>query len=246
MKMTKKEEMYVRILNVKNDIKQVEGKANEMINVSEYMGTAAFYNYISKRKLYELEKELEIAKQALVDAQKKVARDAWLLSEEGKAYTEQNEAEKKAVWEQILALRSETHQMLAEFVRNLLGEEFGVTRFSESNFQIGLIEKYDEDGEPRALFGHEFEVYFGYDRFFTNPKFKFELNYGTMGSFDLGADVNRPKYLAALAKFAGSTQVNVTLKKALQEFSDKVDALRDKRYNLEKEYNDMIKAIKVA
>ena len=203
--MTKKEKLYLEILEVRNQVYVLQGEQDKCIeNLEKYSECYPFQSYARVRKVADLEKELAIAKQALKDAQNKARQEAYFETEEGKAFKKDVETKIENNRKAEKALREEAHATLNKFVQDLLGKDFAVTRFCWDYFEVALIKEYAEDGTPIGLFGHEFSVHY-----YSN---KWELNYGTMGAFDMCEDKTRARYLQGLATFANSERVKDVLK----------------------------------
>jgi len=241
-KLTKKEEMYVNILNVRNEYYNLISANDKVVDVANLLeNTYRIEDYARKRKMCELEKELEIAKKALEQAREAAARDAWFESEEGKTWKEAKLSERKAAYDEHYALEEAEREYTRKVVRELLGGEFDVTCFSlGSRFEVGLVEKVLDNGTPCAYFGHEFTVYFGKDeKYMGNGNwertFRWELNYGTMGAFDLINDEKHVKYLVAMAKFASSDVVNNDLREHLKKSTERNMEISKRIYELDDE-----------
>ena len=231
--MTTKERLYKELISVKNEINTVKGESEKNINLDEYVNSWEFQRIASTRKVFELENQLEGAKKEIERAKKEVARQAWFETEEGKAFKEANDKARKENWEAQVALRKEAEDYARSQVRAILGNDFDITSFGFGCFEVVLVKEYREDGTPVGHFGHEFNVYFENDWF--KKGFKWELNYGCLGSFELGQDVNRTKFLTGLATFAGSSVVSGGFKEKMKEYTDKNDALRMEGYRLQEE-----------
>lgn len=232
--MTKKENLYVEYLKVQNEINALGGK--ELVNIEEYAKTWKFRNSASDKKVYEWENLIEHGKRMLEETKQEIARNQWLETEEGKAFKEKNFAAREAIKNAQCALYEDTNKMLSNFVKELLGDEFDLIHFGWGSFEVGLTDGYYEDGKPRKLFGHAFTVHFGNDWF--KKDFRWELNYGTMGGFDLTEDSKRTKYLVGMATFASSPKVLGELKETLKQAEAKVNALAAEASKLEREFKN--------
>lgn len=226
-----KEKIYLNILQVRNEIKVLKGEKS--IDLDQYTHTLNFASYARHRKLHELETEYEIALEALDAEKKDAARREWLNTEEGKAALEAHNKAITDIRKQSEELREQASNHVRAFVQNLLGTDFDFEYFNERGFSVGLVKEYNANNIPVTYFGHSFQVYYDY----VFGKFQYELNYGTMGSFELGVDINRTKFLEALGKFAKSCFDN-DLKEYLKAFNVQARRLREEEYKLEREFKD--------
>lgn len=223
--MTKKEQLAQEYIELK---KQFDGE-----NFKEGLRQNQIWYLTKEFKMVELEEKIEAVHRALEEKAAREAKEAWFETPEGKAWKESNERARKENWDAQKELRKQAYEYARNQVRSLLGDDFDITRFCFGNFEVGLVKEYREDGRPEAHFGHEFEVHFENDWFAKG--FTWELNYGCLGSFNLGQDENRAKYLMGLAKFANSSVVNGGFKEKMKEFTEKYDKLRREGYRLEEE-----------
>ncbi len=227
--MTQKEKLAHEYIELK---KQFDGE-----NFKAGLTQHQVWYLIKEYKVIELEEKIEAVHRALEEKAAREAKEAWFETPEGKAWKESNERARKENWDAQLELRKQAYEYARNQVRSLLGNDFDITRFGFGCFEVGLVKEYREDGTPKAHFGHEFEVYFGNDWFAKG--FRWELNYGCLGSFKLGQDMNRAKFLMGLATFVNSSVINGGFKEKMKEYTDKNDALRKEGYRLEKEEKEL-------
>lgn len=198
--------------------------------------------YLTKEfKVVDLEEKIQAVRRSIELKAEREAKEAWFETPEGKTWKEANEKARKENWDAQVALRQQAYEYARTQVRSLLGNDFDVTRFSFGCFEVGLVKEYREDGTGVAHFGHDFTVYFENDWF--SKKFKWELNYGCMGSFELGQNMNRAKFLMGLATFANSSVISGGFKEKMKEFTDKYDELKKEGYRLEKEEKELKVAV---
>lgn len=203
------------------------------MDVDEYAETCEFVENASKMKVAGLKSNIEHVQESIDRLRKEVAVKRWAETEEGKAYMKVREEKIEALRQERIALHNENREETRKFVKYFLGEEFDLGTFCDSGMTIGLVKEY-EDGKPKMYFGHTFDVYF--DREFSEDKeLRWELNYGTMGSFEIGKDANRGKYLVALAKFAVGGKEIELLKEQLHSYSAKSMEIQHQIWKLEGE-----------
>lgn len=213
--MTQKEKLYFEYLTIKNSIYAVTGHEDKQINLDEFCTTSKFWVEAKNSKVYELQQDIENAKRSLERYKYEARRDAWFATEDGLRYKQDVETRINVLRERMQAAYKTAFEHTRDEVRKLLGAHVDVTSFSSTSMVIGIVKKYDEDGNADAHFGHTFEVYFGKDMF---KPFRWELNYGTMGNFDLDEDVLRTQFLVALSTFAANKNVVPALRDYLHQF----------------------------
>ena len=243
--MTQKEALHYETIQIQNEIRTIQGKAEENINLDTYVDTPNFKKYADRRTKVELEKELAIAKEALKAAQKKAAVEKWLASEEGKEYIQSRKNTIENLYKENREKMEEARAYVSKFIKFLLGEQWDVTRFGDDRMEVAIIDKYSEDGTPVGLFGHEFNVYFGHDWKFTNDSvaetYRWEMNYGTMGSFNLDEDNStRVQHIIGMGKFAEYTSKSTELKDYLQSLAKELYGRHKLIYNIEKEIKNPV------
>ena len=91
--------------------------------------------------------------------------------------------------------------------------------------EIGIVEEI-KNGHAWFVFGHAFSVY--YDTpIFRNDKRKFQMNYGTMGSFDIFDNPIRTKYIIGMGEFLKNTENLEILKDSLYNYVDELERIED-------------------
>ena len=239
-----REKKVIWIFNEEGDttMTQKEKLASEYVELKkQFQGEFFLENarenqiwYLTKGfKVIDLEDKIKSIRRSIGAKAAREAKEAWFKTSEGKAWKEANEKAQQENWDAQEALRKEAYDYARNQVRTLLGDDFDVTRFRFGCFEVGLIKEYREDGMGVAYFGHDFTVYFENDCF--SKDFKWELNYGCLGSFELGQDMNRAKFLMGLATFVNSSVVSGGFKEKMKEYTDKNDALRKEGWRLKEE-----------
>ena len=113
-----------------------------------------------------------------------------------------------------------------------------LSSYMSGNVEIGLVNR-DPERNYDMQFGHTFTIYFdGYNHGKKSPQF--ELNYGTLGSFNLFNDETRPLYLNGLASISNNKEfLQILMGKfiencnSIKEISKKIDELNKKLNNPE-------------
>ena len=111
------------------------------------------------------------------------------------------------------------------FIKEWLGEEWGCKPGWGTNMEIGIVEEV-KDGHAWFVFGHSFSVY--YDTpIFHKDKRKFQMNYGTMGSFDIFDNPIRTKYVIGMGEFLRNTENLEILKSSLYNYVEELERIED-------------------
>lgn len=214
--MTQKEKLYFEYLTIQNSIYAVTGNEDKQINLDEFCKTGRFCVEARNSKVFELQQDIENAKRSLERHKYEARRDAWFATEEGSRYKQDAETRINVLRERMQAAYKTAFEYTRNEVRKLLGAHVDVINFSNTSMVIGIVKKYDEDGNADAHFGHTFEVYFGKDMF---KPYRWELDYGTMGGFNLDEDVLRTQFLVALSTFAANKNAVPALRDYLHQFA---------------------------
>ena len=232
--MTQKEKLYFEYLEIKNSIFAVMGKQDKQIDLDVFSETGRFYKEAKEHKVYQLEEMIKDATTRLQQAKKDALREAWFTTPEGAQWKRDKEAEIKSLYEQEQQLMDGALQHTSKEVQQLLGAHFDVTSFGSRSMTIGLVKDYAEDGRANAIFGHTFEVYFELDYF--DGKLRWELNYGTLGGFDLDEDNStRTQFLVGLAKFAADKTIAPALRDYLHDYAKQLRKLSNASYDAQAE-----------
>lgn len=235
--MTRKESYLYELLSAKNIVKELRNEPK--LDVEEYSKTYAFASKAKKSKMNELENEMNNVIRQIEAIKQEKAREAWFETEEGKAYKAEKEQKLEELRQQWKATRDAGLAHVREVVRELLGEGWDVTAFSDRSMEIALVKEYREDSMPVAHFGHEFDVSFG--RSFSGCLYEWEMNYGTLGSFVIEKDEKRTKYLVGMAKFASDTEVVPALRDYLHNMTQQIDDIRMAYSKVERELGNPFK-----
>ena len=193
-------------------------------------------------KVNELEYKIESVENALKKQSIRIESEKYFATEEGKK-------DKENVENKIANLDTKQINLVIEFenwlnteIRYMFGDSW-LTRVSfgwkSVNIEIGLKNIHPENSCGIFEFGHSFNIHFDLDNYYIekNKKPRFEMNYGTMGSFDLFDDTYRSLYLEGLGRLANN-------KVMLQNIFDKCNEYTIEDYNIEKEISELEEYLK--
>lgn len=183
-------------------------------------------NANNKEKLEQLLSE-ELDRKARLEAAQERERRIYnfINSEEGR----EAEAEMKAA---IKAWKNDIIDEIHTIVNDVLGSKWEAYNITSMGFKVGLL-----DNNGNLIFGYSFPVRFGYDlRDVKNgweEYFKFQVNVGTMGEFEIDGNARQEFYIG-FGKFLSSEKVNNELKNELKQYTDNVRDARE-AYKAKKE-----------
>lgn len=232
--MIQKEKLATEYLNLK---KQFDGDDfNE--NITDHQMW-----YLTKEfKLVDLKDKIESVKRAIHDKEIRLRKESYFATPEGQTYKkniEDNIAKYRSSWNEI-------HNNFKNWIINKVNEmvpgnwtaRLNLSSYMSGNVEIGLVNRDPKRNFPMQ-FGHEFTIYFdGYNYQKKSPRL--DLNYGTLGAFDLFNDETRPIYLTGLATISNNKEfLQILMAKfienchSINEISKKIDELNKKLDNPE-------------
>lgn len=174
-----------------------------------------------------LEEKIEAVKNALESKKKRLALEAYYETEEGQEFLA--DIDNKLAWyaNDCRFLKNQFEHDVELLLNKLLGDGWGVN-YSNSlgggNVEIGLLNT-DPNRNFKFEFGHSFTIYWELKDWKTNKE-RLEMNYGTMGAFDLN-DPNglRKKYLFGMAIVANNTEFLRILSNMFKELDKKMSEI---------------------
>lgn len=174
-----------------------------------------------------LEEKIEAVTNALESKKKRLALEAYYETEEGKEFLADIDNKLNWYYNDCRFLKNQFEHDVELLLNKLLGNGWGVN-YSNSlgggNVEIGLLNT-DPNRNFKFEFGHSFTIYWEL-KDWKNNKERLEMNYGTMGVFDLN-DPNslRKKYLLGMATIANHTEFLRTLSNMFKEFDKKLSEI---------------------
>jgi len=220
--MTQKENLLLKAMEIENQINEVEGKEQKVIDIHDWH----FRDAIKANRVFDLENRVARAERMLAQAKAKKAEEQWLTTDEGKAYATRLQAAKEALHNGHHASEKKAVDSLNALIKEQLGSEWGLCAFSDTHIEIGIVDTTKplrRDGTSNEIFGHSFDVYLGKN---WDNEDRFEINYGCLGGFTPTADSSRVAYLVGLAKFSSDTKMQAEVARIHKEFVEITDTLR--------------------
>jgi hypothetical protein len=230
--MTTKEKLATEYLNLK---KQFDGD-----NFKENITDNQMWYLTRNFKVQDLKDKIEAVKRAIINKEIRLRKEAYFATSEGQEY-------KKNIEDNITKYRNswkEIHDNFENWIIKKVNEmipgnwtaRLNLSSYMSGNVEIGLVNR-DPERNFTMQFGHEFTIHFdGYNYEKKTPRF--DLNYGTVGAFDIFNDETRPLYLNGLATISNNKEfLQLLMAKfiencnSIKEISKKIDELNKKLDN---------------
>jgi len=190
-------------------------------------------------KVMDLEYKISCVETALKNQAIRIARENYFATEEGKLAKENAENEKANLCIQRKNLIIELEDWLNKELHYLFGNNWKCrfnTGYKSIRGEIGVKNRDSKREGFDFEFGHSFDIYFDLDNFGEQSP-RFEMNYGTLGSFDLFTDTYRSEYLEGQGKFANN-------KKLLKDLFDKMMDIEKRNEVIENKINEIDEFLK--
>lgn len=232
--MTQKEKLITELFKLKSQYYKNEGKENPWRDTPN---DEVFYRMSRDYKVWELEQQVKDAEKSLQQQRIRMEREAYWQTEAGAKQKAQLEEALEVLRERHNEIELNLHSEVEKLAKEFLGDAF-VCSYASIGYHGLKIEIGVENTEKpgRALFGHEFEISYG--RGFLKESMQLEMNYGTMGSFDLQQDANRITYLQGMATVASNNHLKNALIDLFNNCIKKEDACSREYNQIEKLLNN--------
>lgn len=232
--MTPKEKLATEYLNLK---KQLDGD-----NFKENITENQVWYLVKEFKVENLKYKIEVVKRAIEDKAIQIKKEAYFATSEGQAYKKEIEdclETYHKAWKEIHnSFKNWIIKKVNEMIPGNWTANLSLSSFMSGNVEIGLVNR-DPEKDYSMQFGHTFTIYFdGYN--FGKKAPRFDLNYGTLGSFNLFDDETRPLYLTGLATISNNKEfLQLLMAKFIEKctdiknISEQIDILNKKLDNPE-------------
>lgn len=205
--MTQKEKLITELFKLKSQYYKNEGKENPWRDTPNDVD---FYRLSRDYKVYELEQQVKDTQQSLQQQRIRMEREAYWQTEAGAKQKARLEEALEVLRERHNEIELNLHSEVEKLAKEFLGDAFVCSNASVGYYRVNVEIAVENKEKPgRALFGHEFEISYG--RGFLKEPMQLEMNYGTMGSFDLQQDANRITYLKGMATVASNNHLKNAL-----------------------------------
>lgn len=221
--MTQKENLLFKLMEIENQIAEVKGEEVKNIDTESW----DFIRIAKENKVSELQFKIELAEKCLERAKKEAEVNAWLQTEEGKAFTNRLNAKMEEANKVYEENEAKAIKELDNLIKEQLGSQWGLCYFCTSQIRIGIVDetkKPKEDGTHNSLFGHDFTIYIEDDYYGEE---RFDINYGCMGSFSPMQDASRVDFLVGLAKVSSNKEMQYIIKNIHRGFRSEINRMKE-------------------
>ena len=201
---------------------QREKVTNEIQSVIEVYNNLAKENgfdliiygsyYTRDAKVYELKQTLDNFNIRLNELKRKIEVKNYYLTDEGSKLKSKLESKREKLYNNLKGYNNKQCERISKKILAFLDDDW-TTNVSDTRIEIGL--KDIKENKFIFLFGHSFEFYFNH----WGNENKLEMNYGSMGSFDvLDDNCFRPKFLLGMATIANNKELVSELQSIMIEW----------------------------
>ena len=228
--MTKKEKLATEYLTLRREFDGPDFKETFTTNQMWYL-TKHF-------KVVDLEDKINAVKCAIEDKKKRLEKEAFFETEEGKKLKEELEFERETLIKERKNYIANTEGLITDMIQELVGEDWICNislGWSSAILRIGL-KNTDKDRNFQFEFGHDFEI--RYDNHPFGEDKRFTMNYGTLGLFDLDGDEYRKKYIFGMGTMANNSEFLNNVKTYLMTLIDNCTKLEEKFNKIDDKLNN--------
>ena len=228
--MTKKEKLVTEYLTLRREFDGPDFKENITTNQMWYL-TKNF-------RAIDLENKIAAVKCAIEDKVKRLEKEAYFATEEGKKLKEELEFERSILIKDRKNYVTNTEGLITDMVQELVGEDWTCNiSLGWNNAVLGIgLKNTDKNRNFQFEFGHDFEI--RYDNHPFGEDKRFTMNYGTLGSFDLNGDEYRKKYILGMGTMANNDEFLNHVKTYLMILIDNYIKLEEKINNINDKLNN--------
>lgn len=211
---------------------QKQKLANEYIVLKKEFDGSDFNNNLAENQVWYLTSVFKVQglkdmiasmKRAIKEKEFRLKKEAYFATPEGSKYKKEIEDCIKIHWAELKQIHDSFEnwiiQRINEMVPGNWTAQLGLGSNMSGNVEIGLVNRDPERNLP-IQFGHEFTIRLDSWNFGQKTP-RFELNYGTLGAFDLFNDEMRPLYLNGLATISANKEfLQVLMNKFIENCND--------------------------
>lgn len=224
--MGKKESLAIEYVELKKKFDGDEFKPRLIIHQIPYL--------IKHFSVASLEEKIEAVKSCIDAKEHRLKVEEYYKTEEG-LKIKKNIEERKAF---LIDIRKKIIKSVENDVQKYLDENIGDgwTNKVTNNFNYIYVDFGLKPVTPKYIkdnctfeFGHEFNISYDHDY----GKDRYEMNYGTLGPFDLDNNSIRPKYLLGMGKICSDKKFITELKNRLINVNSRIMEIRTEIDNLD-------------
>ena len=218
--MTKKEKLATEYLTLRKEFDGPDFKENITTNQMWYL-TQNF-------RVIDLENKIAAVKCAIEDKAKRLEKEAYFATEDGKKLKEELEFERSILIKDRKNYVTNTEGLIKNMIQELVGEDWTChinLGWNNVVLEIGL-KNTNKERNFLFEFGHDFEIRYDNQPFGEDKRFT--MNYGTLGLFDLNGDEYRKKYIFGMGTIANNSEFLNNIKTYLMILIDNCTKLEEK------------------
>lgn len=188
---TRKETLLIEIYNLRNQICELKGK--EQTNIEQFTKSIQFYNELRTWKEYQLKVRFEEMQDALERTKHEVEvthqRENYYSTTEGQAHKAELELQIQQGEQKWQRIEQSAIDSINAKLQTALGEQWAVINYQATNLRFG-VKNSNPASDRDFIFGQEVEIYYDPRKRWNEEGERFEMNFGSCGSFDILPESN--------------------------------------------------------
>ena len=180
-----------------------------------------------------LEEKAAEAEKLLAIHRAEVAKKEYLESEEGKAGLEKAGLLANIYYDEVHEAQAAASQVATDYVKGIFGEN-AMVRIQSNGAEVGIRDT--ESKYPDTFkFGHSFHIYYekkwSWNRETNKSEWKpaeAEINFGTMGSYKPGKDIEYCNYVKMISEFSNNAELMSVVTSLITDFNKYEETMRPK------------------
>lgn len=233
---TRKETLLIEIYNLRNQINSLKGK--EQTDIEQFAKSTQFYNELRTWKEYQLKVRFEEMQDALERTKHEVEitrqRENYYSTAEGQAHKtelEQQIQQGEQDWQRI---EQSAIDSINARLQTALGANWAVINYQTTNLRFG-VKNSDATQNRDFIFGQEVEIYYDPRKRWNEEGERFEMNFGSCGSFDILPENNTSTFAEfhiGIGHLLADRNLCEWLRTTLRETRQQLEQLSEEMENL--------------
>lgn len=223
--MTQKENLLVLYYGICNELADLKHE-DKKFDIDSLIENGVVKWHARKFSVADLNDMIQMAKNSIERHKKVVARNAFLMTEDGKKALLNIRNRRVRIHKELEQLEDKTSEELNKILAEYVSSELKVRRISRTHVEIGICE------------GHQFssfEIFFETRRLGSGEP-RFEVSIGSTGCFGLGSE--RAKLYVLLGRFLSTVAQNKAMN-LLLGFNEHYEEQGKKLYEIDKEEKEL-------
>ena len=223
--MTQKENLLVLYYGICNELADLKHE-DKKFDIESLIDKGVVKWHARKFSVADLNDMIQMAKNSIVRYKKAAARNAFLLTEEGKKALLNIKNRRVRIHNLLDEIEKNAAEKLNKILAEHVSSELKVRRISRTHVEIGI---------DKAEQFSSFEIFFEARRFGSGEP-RFEVSVGSTGCFELGSE--RAKLYVLLGKFLSTVAQNKAMN-LLLGFNEQYEEQGKKLYEIDKEEKEL-------